>query len=200
MNADDFMPVARAIAAHLATLPPASDAARAHLCRSARAARPRAGFAPAPGPDYAAILQPALAAARAHEAAVIADAVAALPVALPWHYHYAPRSDAEDLADRVAFAELIGPAAPLAAPDCRVGFTLMAPGTLYPMHAHPAVELYLVIAGHAQWTTPESDRIVPPGGFVLHQSDQPHAMRTHAEPLLALYAWQGNIDAPARYI
>jgi quercetin dioxygenase-like cupin family protein len=76
----------------------------------------------------------------------------------------------------------------------------MAPDTFYPLHAHPAIELYLVIAGHAQWTTPASERIVPPGEFVLHHANQPHAMRTFAEPLLALYGWRGEIDTPAFYL
>jgi hypothetical protein len=75
----------------------------------------------------------------------------------------------------------------------------MAPRTFYPLHTHPAVELYLVIAGEAQWTTPDADRIVPPGQFVLHRSNEPHAMRTFADPLLALYAWRGDLFAPAVY-
>jgi quercetin dioxygenase-like cupin family protein len=123
---------------------------------------------------------------------------------LVWHYHYAPHPgsppDAEDLAERIGFAELIGPRAPLTAPACRVGFTLLAPATCYPQHAHPAIELYLVISGHAQWTTPGDERIVPPGAFVLHSASKPHAMRTFAEPLLALYGWRGDIDTPAFYL
>ena len=124
-----------------------------------------------------------------------------LSAPLPWRYSYPPRpEDAVDLAERIAFAELIGPRAPLTAPGCRAGFTLMAPDTFYPMHAHPAIELYLVVSGHAQWTTPEAERIVPPGEFVLHGSNQPHAMRTFAEPLLALYGWRGDLDTPAFYL
>jgi quercetin dioxygenase-like cupin family protein len=202
-----FSSVARTIAAHLASAPSSTeeiDAAVQHLRRSAGVAVPREGFVAMPGRDHAAILAPAIAAGLDHGAADIAAALAALPTPLVWHYHYAPHPgsppDAEDLAERIGFAELIGPRAPLTAPACRVGFTLLAPATCYPQHAHPAIELYLVISGHAQWTTPGDERIVPPGAFVLHSASKPHAMRTFAEPLLALYGWRGDIDTPAFYL
>jgi mannose-6-phosphate isomerase-like protein (cupin superfamily) len=198
-----FSNVAQAIATHLAGVPSSTDdvnAAARHLHRSAQAAAPCQCFEATPGRDYAAILAPAIAAGRNHAVAGIAASLAALPGPLPWRYSYPPRPDAPNLADRIAFAELIGPHAPLTAPDCRAGFTLMAPDMFYPLHAHPAIELYLVISGHAQWTTPEAERIVPPGEFVLHHSNQPHAMRTFAEPLLALYGWSGDIDTPAFYL
>jgi hypothetical protein len=35
---------------------------------------------------------------------------------------------------------------------------------------------------------------------VLHRSNQPHAMRTHAEPLLALYGWRGDLETSAYYL
>ena len=202
-----YSSLARAIAAHLARAPSSTEEINEsvqHLRRSAEAAAPRQGFAAAPGRDHTAILTPAIAAGLDRGTADIAAALAALPTPLQWHYHYAPRpgspSHTADLADRIGFAELIGPRAPLTAPDSRVGFTLMAPATFYPLHAHPAIELYMVISGHAQWTTPEAEQIVPPGDFVLHRTNQPHAMRTFAEPLLALYGWRGDIDTPAFYL
>jgi mannose-6-phosphate isomerase-like protein (cupin superfamily) len=202
-----FARVAQAIAAHLARAPALTDevdAAVRHLARSAEIALPREDFVAASNRDHTTVLAPAIAAGLTYPAAGIAAALAALPGPLPWRYSYPPRpglpADAVDLAERIAFAELIGPRAPLDAPGCRAGFTLIAPATFYPLHAHPAIELYLVISGHAQWTTPEAERIVPPGEFVLHGVNQPHAMRTFAEPLLALYGWRGDIDAPAFYL
>ena len=199
-----FARVAQAIAAHLASVPALADevdAAVQHLARSAKIAQPREYSATVPTRDHTAILTPAIAAGLNHPATGIAAALAALPGPLPWRYSYPPRpADAVDLAERIAFAELIGPRAPLDAPGCRAGFTLIAPATFYPLHAHPAIELYLVISGHAQWTTPDAERIVPPGEFVLHHTNQPHAMRTFAEPLLALYGWHGEIDTPAFYL
>jgi len=201
--AGSFSDVAQSIAAHLDSVPSMTDeidAAAQHLRRSAREVLPRQDFAAEPGRDFSAILAPAIAAGCNHPACGIAASLAALSRPLPWRYGYPPRPDLADLAERIAFAELIGPRAPLAAPDCRVGFTLVAPETFYPLHAHPAIELYLVISGRAQWTTPQAARMVPPGDFVLHSANQPHAMRTFSEPLLALYGWRGDIDTPASYL
>jgi hypothetical protein len=203
MTEQAYPPVARAIAAHLEHMPAMDDEIGvevSHLRHSARRAVPRDDFDFVSVRDYTTILAVAIAAGRSHGIARIATALADLSAPLPWHYHYAPRPGEDDLAGRIAFAELIGPDAPLDAPACRIGFTLMAPHTFYPLHAHPAIELYLVIAGNAQWATPESDRIVPPGEFVLHRSNQPHAMRTHAEPLLALYGWRGDLETSAYYL
>lgn len=111
-----FTPVAEAIAAHIADVPPITadtETEVQHLRRSVRAAVPRPGFARAAGRNYSAALSLAVAAGQGNGVAVIADALAALSVALPWHYHYAPRPGETDLADRIAFAELIGPDAPL---------------------------------------------------------------------------------------
>jgi hypothetical protein len=194
-----YLPVAQAIAGALAPMPAGADEiglSVGHLREAAQAAVPRASFASSAGGGRTAILAPALAACTD----AIGAALAAAPEGLAWHYHYAARPGEADLGDRIAFAELIGPRGPLDAPDCRVGFTLMALQTLYPLHAHPAIELYLVLSGEARWTTPTADRIVPPGEVVLHRSNEPHAMRTFGAPLLALYAWRGAIDVPAFYL
>lgn len=52
----------------------------------------------------------------------------------------------------MAWAEIIGPGAPLRHAALCLGFVLFAPETYYPPHAHPAVELYHVISGAALWT------------------------------------------------
>jgi len=195
-----FLQLANAIASHAASLQCApgvvGDAIR-QLAQVTRSATPRASFTGASSHDHGPLLADALTATGSN---LITHALADLREPLPWHYHYPQRDDAPDLAARIGFAELIGPRGPLAAPNSRVGFTLMAPHTFYPLHNHPAVELYLVIAGTAEWIAPPLQRLVPPGELILHPSNQPHAMRTMQEPLLALYAWSGDIAAPAVYI
>jgi mannose-6-phosphate isomerase-like protein (cupin superfamily) len=152
-----------------------------------------------PQPAYTALLTDALSGAEARFAGITV-VLAKVRERLPWVYHYPPRSAEPGLSTRIAFAELIGPDGPMLARGVRVGLTLIAPHTVYPMHAHPAVELYWVISGHASWATHAGDRIAPPGDFVLHRSGEPHAMRTSQEPLLALWGWSGDIDAPATYV
>jgi mannose-6-phosphate isomerase-like protein (cupin superfamily) len=130
----------------------------------------------------------------------IAQALEKLSVPLPWNYSYEIRPGEADLSGQIAFAELVGPDGDMVAPHCRVGFTLMAPATFYPLHAHPAIELYFVIAGTAEWRAGDVTRSVPPGELVLHHSSEPHSMRTFAEPLLALWSWSGDFDTPAYYL
>jgi mannose-6-phosphate isomerase-like protein (cupin superfamily) len=195
--------LAQAIANHLASAtPPPGPVADAvgRFQAAAASATPNPDFAGTPNRDHTAILAPALADGASSPTAGITTAMSALPAPLPWHYHYADRDDAPDRAARIAFAELIGPRGPLAAPDCRIGFTLMAAGTFYPLHAHPAEELYLVLSGAALWMAPPAQRVAPPGGLILHPSNQPHAMRTDQQPLLALYGWSGDINSPAIYL
>jgi len=124
-----------------------------------------------------------------------ADILGAIrPVAfdLPWRYSYAKRSDAPGLEDNMAFAEIIGPEAPFKSESVCLGLTLIGPETLYPPHAHPAIELYYVAAGTATWIANGVASRNPPGAFILHPSQVVHAMQTHREPLLAVYSWSGE--------
>jgi mannose-6-phosphate isomerase-like protein (cupin superfamily) len=159
----------------------------------------RADFEGKPQRNYSAILADTIDPNRDDAFAGVCAAVAEVRDHLPWVYHYAPRGGEPALAERIAFAELIGPDGPMMSPLVRVGLTLIASHTVYPMHAHPAVELYWVISGQARWVTPRQDRIAPPGDFVLHRSNESHSMSTAEEPLLALWGWSGDIDTPARY-
>ena len=118
---------------------------------------------------------------------------------LPWRYGYAPRADAPDLGQRMAWAEIVGPAAPIRSDRVGFGLTFIGRDTFYPPHRHPAVELYGVVSGTALWTLEGETRHRPPGAFVLHRENAEHAMRTAAEPLLAIYSWTGDILSPTVY-
>jgi quercetin dioxygenase-like cupin family protein len=119
---------------------------------------------------------------------------------LPWKYNYAPgRGGAAD-AGRVAWAELIGPVAPVVSDELCVGVTLIAPLTLYPAHHHPAAELYGVLSGTARWQSPAADRDRTPGEFIYHQPGIVHAMETHDQPLLAAYTWTGDVKTWSVYV
>ena len=134
-------------------------------------------------------------------AAATAPEVAALlrgcGEALPWRYGYAARPDQPGLEAAMGWAELVGPAAPLRSDEVCFGLTLIGPATNYLEHAHPAVELYHVLAGTAAWSAAGETRWQPPGAFVLHPSNVIHAMRTAEEPLLALYSWTGDVVSPS---
>lgn len=200
----DFIAIARALydfASRQNSADGDLDAAIRHMARSALGARPNPAHKPSvPARSYSHLLESALDLAEGFELADVARATRPAMGALPWHYHYPAHDGDEDLGANIAFAEFAGPMGSLHITHARLGFTLIGPETFYPMHAHPAVELYLVVAGHATWQVPGDARLVPPGGFVLHRTGQPHAMQTHGEPLLAVYAWQGDLDAPSVYL
>jgi quercetin dioxygenase-like cupin family protein len=120
--------------------------------------------------------------------------------ALPWRYSYAPRADAPDIGSRMAWAELVGPIAPFKSDEVCLGLTAIGPGLLYPAHRHPAVETYLVLHAAARWTSAGKTRQHPPGTLILHQSNIVHAMETGSEPLLAAYAWTGDVHTLSAYI
>jgi mannose-6-phosphate isomerase-like protein (cupin superfamily) len=136
-------------------------------------------------------IKAALQAGNASTVALL-DAIGPVIRFLPWRYSYPTRDDAPDLGQNIAFAEIIGPAAPFRSDSVCLGLTLIGPETLYPAHRHPAIELYYVVAGIATWTLDGVSHDHPPGTFILHPSQAVHAMQTHAEPLLAIYSWSGS--------
>ena len=143
-----------------------------------------------------------LAAARSNGHGALADAVAAVTGQLQWHDSsgaYGRQAGLEHVLDNYGFALLLGsdrsPFSRLWRDETVMfGLTLQAPKVFYPAHAHPAIELYYVIAGSAEWLRgAESWTLRPPGSMILHGSRMPHAMRTDAEPLLAFFAWVGDL-------
>jgi hypothetical protein len=165
--------------------------------------RPRAAATPPvpqrlPACDY---LAAALALATAGPASHLADALTPLLAGLRWGYGYPVHPQWPDLAARVAFAQIIGRRGLMDDDRIHLGLTLMAPRTHYPLHAHPAIELYLVLAGTAGWRVEGAPFAPqPPGSLILHTSGIGHAMQTDADPLLAFYVWRGDLETAPVYI
>jgi hypothetical protein len=106
-----------------------------------------------------------------------------------------------DFLDGYAYCELLGPLGHLHYSDAALGLLLLGPRVTYPEHAHPAAEIYAVVAGRAEWL--QGDRIWrrrEPGELIRHASMEPHAMRTSNEPLLAAYLWQDHLDDGAQLV
>lgn len=100
----------------------------------------------------------------------------------------------EAIGSRLSFVELLGPDGMVYCGHCRLGLFLQMPDLCYPGHAHAANELYLVLSGTAEWQTNGSEPTPqPPGSFIHHPSGHWHAMNTRSEPLLAIWAWTGDI-------
>ncbi|MDR3437420.1 dimethylsulfonioproprionate lyase family protein [Telmatospirillum sp.] len=127
------------------------------------------------------------------------EVLGSLAPVLPWRFTYAPRADAPGLENRMAWAEIVGPAAPLRNDRVGFGLTFIDRDTYYLPHRHPAVELYNVVTGRALWTLDGVTAPRPPGSFILHPSSAVHAMRTLGDPMLAIYSWSGDIVSPTIY-
>ena len=99
------------------------------------------------------------------------------------------------------YAVLAGPGGLVETDKLALGILLLGPNTHYPGHRHPAVEIYIVAAGRAEWRKDaEPWRIEPPEAVIRHDSMMLHATRTMAEPLLAVYIWQGDLKTYARIV
>jgi hypothetical protein len=141
-------------------------------------------------------LPAALALARTHapEVASVLEPIAEL---LSWRYSYPPRYDERGLESAMGWAEMVGPEASVRSGEVCFGLTLIGPDSYYLPHRHPAIELYRVLAGSAEWTAAGQTVMQPPGAYILHPMNSVHAMRTREEPLLAIYSWTGDVVSPS---
>ncbi len=133
---------------------------------------------------------------EAGPASPIAAAIRPLASALGWRHRYDVDHKLPNFSRNYAHAEIVGPPGPVLSQDLRCGLILQALQTFYPTHNHTAVELYLVLGGTVEWQRGDEPWVLrPPGAFILHRSQIGHAMRTLKEPLLALYAWHGDLES-----
>jgi mannose-6-phosphate isomerase-like protein (cupin superfamily) len=131
----------------------------------------------------------------------IATGLPQLTTRLRWTYGYPPNPRYPGLKHRIAFTEVLGTTGIWPSQQLLLGFTLIAPHTHYPAHAHPAIELYLVVAGAATWRLGDAPgEVRPPGSVIVHPSGAPHAMTTGVEPLLALFTWRGDLVTSSSYV
>ncbi|HEX3846064.1 MAG TPA: dimethylsulfonioproprionate lyase family protein [Steroidobacteraceae bacterium] len=120
--------------------------------------------------------------------------------ALAWRQTYGESEIGREFLDNYAYTEIMGAKGPLASERVACGFLLLGPATHYPRHRHEAEELYVPLSGTASWQQGDSAwRKHAPGTPIHHASEEPHAMRTGAAPLLALYLWwNANLGENAR--
>ncbi|HKF62393.1 MAG TPA: dimethylsulfonioproprionate lyase family protein [Dongiaceae bacterium] len=129
--------------------------------------------------------------------------LAKLAPALSWvqNPNYVAAPPSPEFLENYGYAVLAGPGGLVASEALALGILLLGPGIHYPSHNHPAVEIYVVLAGEAEWQKAgEPWRREPPGAVIRHDSMVTHATRALAEPLLAAYVWQGDLATHARII
>jgi quercetin dioxygenase-like cupin family protein len=147
---------------------------RLAVCDTLESALHVAGTGPAPIPALAAALN-------------------GLSPRLQWKRRKGSTPDGTNLYDGHANALVAGPGGLEEREDVWVGISLMAPHVRYPDHRHHPEEVYVSLAGGAwwnenmEWTTPG------PGGLIYNEPNVLHAMRTEAQPLLAIWClWVGS--------
>ncbi len=123
----------------------------------------------------------------------LAGRVAAGAAGLEWRQTYGAADFGADFLQGYGWTEVIGLRGPIPSTRIAAGFLMLGPGVTYPPHAHEAEEIYLPLSGWADWQKGDGPFFpVAPMQAVHHPSWLPHAMRTGAEPLLALYLWRGG--------
>lgn len=110
-----------------------------------------------------------------------------------WGQTYTAEDFDQRFLDNYGWMELIGTRGHFENDAIAAGFLVLGPDILYPDHRHIAEELYVPLTGGTEWRKGEGSFIARAAGEVIHHpSNVTHAMRTGAEPLVALYLWRGG--------
>jgi quercetin dioxygenase-like cupin family protein len=112
---------------------------------------------------------------------------------LAWRQSYTRDEVDATFLENYGWSELLRPAEKRTSAQISCGVVVLGPGTLYPHHCHEAEEIYVPLSGTAAWQQGDALwREHPPGTLIHHLSEEPHAMRTGEEPLLAMYLWRST--------
>ena len=135
----------------------------------------------------------------------VVGALETLGPSLSWTQNPNYRREPPDASflDNYGYAVVAGPAdgPPALATDPRLalGVLLLGPGVHYPLHAHPAVEIYYTITPSGAWWRGEGPwRSEPPGTVIHHAPGVRHATRAGDSALLAIYLWRGELATHAK--
>lgn len=91
------------------------------------------------------------------------------------------------------FCEILGKKGPFVSERIRAGIGIYGPGIEYPMHRHHPEEIYIVLAGKADFLIGAAEGLRKvPGDVVFMKSNTAHGFRTGDEALVVYYLWQGG--------
>ena len=109
--------------------------------------------------------------------------------------------DIVQLLRNFAIATVIGEGGLLSSDKVCSGFSLQAPDTYYPPHAHRAEESYFIIGGDADWRVGAKPWFaVEPGDSIYHEPWARHVMQTNEQPLLTIWLWTSHLDSDVMII
>jgi len=91
--------------------------------------------------------------------------------------------------------ELLGPDGLVKSDTVRLGLYGMLPGHEYGLRIHPAEEVFVMLAGEADWKRGGGEYSpLRSGQRSYHASMLPHANRTRAFAFMSVYIWLGDVD------
>lgn len=123
----------------------------------------------------------------------LAAALNGLSPRLQWKRRDSSQPDGTSFHDGHANALVAGPGGLEEREDLWIGISLLAPHVRYPDHRHPPEEVYVSLAGGAWWNENMDWTTPGPGGLIYNAPNILHAMRTEAQPLLAIWClWVGS--------
>ena len=91
------------------------------------------------------------------------------------------------------FCEILGKQGPFVSTRIRAGIGIYGPAIEYPIHRHHPEEIYVVLAGTADFMIGAAEDLrKKPGEVIYVKSNTPHGFRTGNEALVVYYLWQGG--------
>jgi len=91
--------------------------------------------------------------------------------------------------------ELIGPEGLVLDNKVRLGLYGMLPDHEYGLRTHPAEEVFVMLAGEADWKRGDAHYApLGPGGRSYHPTMLPHANRTRNHAFMSVYIWAGDVS------
>ena len=102
-----------------------------------------------------------------------------------WRYGY--QNPSQEMIEKYAYTEIIGPEGPIYSEELIIGFVLLAPDFYYPKHRHSQIEeSYLFLTPKTFY----NQAILAEGSFVLNKAGKVHELKSESEKsTLLLYSW-----------
>ena len=104
----------------------------------------------------------------------------------------------DDMLSDYGFAEVVGKWGPFVSDRARSGIGVWGSNIEYPPHRHKPEEIYVVVAGSAEFLLGEPDAPSylerSAGQSVYVPSLTRHGFRTNSQPLVVFYIWQADSD------
>lgn len=121
-----------------------------------------------------------------------------------WEQSYTSTDAAvgQDMRSGYGFAEIIGKRGPFVSNRIRAGIVVFAGGIDYPPHRHKAEEIYMILAGRADFQLGLDAPIRHEAGDLIHvPSCLVHGLRMTDDPLVVFYLWKdGDLREKSTFV